>query len=121
VAEVIRAAEPDRGEPAEALRRVVAETWGTLARYRPLVAVNMDELGHEALHQRHTAVFDELRPLIERGQASGAFNGAVPAGWHLSMLVALVHAASAEVRAGRAREADAGPALVDAVLGAISA
>src|SRR3954470_8163727 len=40
VAAVIAAAEPDRGDPVEALHRVIAATWRTLGRYHALVAIN---------------------------------------------------------------------------------
>jgi signal transduction histidine kinase len=39
--------------------------------------------------------------------------------WHLEMLIALIHAASAEARAGRVPEEHAGAALVATVLGAM--
>src|SRR5690349_23491142 len=39
VAGVIEAAEPDRGEPTEALARLVATAWRTMGRYHPLVAI----------------------------------------------------------------------------------
>src|SRR6476646_8264352 len=39
VAEVIEAAEPHRGDPADALGRVVAASWRTLGRYHALVAI----------------------------------------------------------------------------------
>jgi hypothetical protein len=44
----------------------------------------------------------------------------VPAGWHLSMLLALIHAASAELRAGRVLTDQAEAALVTTVLGAVA-
>src|SRR4051812_14998094 len=40
VAGVIAAAEPDRGEPQDALARVVAATWRSLGRYHALIALN---------------------------------------------------------------------------------
>src|SRR3954467_7063757 len=40
VADVVEAAEPDRGEPAEALARLVATAWRTMGRYHSLVAIN---------------------------------------------------------------------------------
>jgi TetR/AcrR family transcriptional regulator, mexCD-oprJ operon repressor len=119
-ASVIDAAEPDRGTPAEALGRVVTETWRTLGRYHALVAVNTERHGPEALRDRHASVLDKLQPLIERGQADGSFRSDVPAAWHLSMLLALMHAASGELGAGRVDEADAGPALVATILGALA-
>jgi AcrR family transcriptional regulator len=119
VAHVIDAAEPDRGAPAEALERVVTRSWRTLGRYHALVALNIQQHGHEELRDRHTSVLDKLQPLIERGQADGSFRSDVPAAWHLSMLLAVIHAASAELGAGRVREADAEPALIATVLGAV--
>src|SRR5215218_4768684 len=40
VADVVAAAEPDRGAPAEALGRLVATAWRTMGRYHSLVAIN---------------------------------------------------------------------------------
>lgn len=121
VAAVIASAEPERGDPAEALARVVAATWRTLGRYHALVAIKTGNQTHEELHRRHGSLLGALHPLIKRGQAAGAFRTDVPAEWHLAVLMALVHAASAELRAGRVPEGDAEAALVGTVLGAISA
>jgi AcrR family transcriptional regulator len=118
VVEVIVAAEPERGDPAEALRRVVTEAWRTLGRYHALVAINT-QLPDAELHQRHGAVFDALESLIERGQQAGAFRTEVPIAWHLSMLVTLIHAASAELRSGRLPAEQIESALVATVLGAL--
>jgi TetR/AcrR family transcriptional repressor of mexCD-oprJ operon len=120
VAAVIAAAEPDRGAPTDALARVVGATWRTLGRYHALVAVNTGAQTHEELHHRHGSVLGTLLPLIERGQAAGDFRADVPAAWHLAMLMALIHAGSAELQARRVPEADAEAALVATVLGAIA-
>jgi DNA-binding transcriptional ArsR family regulator len=71
-----------------------------LGRYHALVAINT-RLPHGELHAKHHSVLAILEPLIERGQRDGSFRCDVPAAWHLSMILALVHAASAELRAGR--------------------
>jgi hypothetical protein len=65
-------------------------------------------------------VVGRLRPLIERGQQSGAFNADVPADWLLTVALELVHAASREVSAGRLPDAAAERALLCAVAGALS-
>ena len=118
VVDVIVAAEPERGDPADALRRVVTEAWRTLGRYHALVAINT-QLPDAELHHRHGAVFAALQALIERGQRTGAFQSDVPVAWHLSMLVALIHAASAELRAARIPAEEVESALVATVLGAL--
>ena len=117
---VIDAAEPDRGDPTDALRRVVGVTWRTLGRYHALVAINTGTQTPEELHRRHGSVLGALLPLIQRGQAGGAFRADVAPGWHLAMLMALIHAASAELRAGRVPEDQAEAALVATVLGAVA-
>jgi AcrR family transcriptional regulator len=117
--EAIEAAEPKRGDAADALRRVVEAAWRTLGRYHALVAINA-QLPHAELHDRHQAVLDVLAPLIERGQREGTFRSDVPAAWHLSMVLALIHAASAELRVGSLPEDEIGSALVTTVLGAVS-
>ena len=52
--------------------------------------------------------------------ATATFRSDVPAIWHLSMLLALVHAASSELSAGRMPRAAVEAALVRTVLGAIT-
>ena len=119
VTEAIQAADPARGDPARALRRVVAAAWGTLGRFHTLVEVNK-RLPHADLHAMHHPVLAVLVPLIERGQRDGTFRADVPVAWHLSVLLALVHAASSELSAGRMPEAKVQAALVSTVLGAIA-
>ena len=117
--DAIEAAEPERGDAADALRRVIEAAWRTLGRYHALVAINV-RLPQAELHDRHQAVLDVLAPLIERGQREGQFRSDVPAAWHLSMALSLIHAASAELRAGSLPEDEIGPALVTTILAAVS-
>jgi AcrR family transcriptional regulator len=119
VADEIDAAEPERGRPRAALARVVEATWRSLGRYHALVAINTSQHGHAELRDRHGPVLARLQPLIERGQADGSFRADVRPAWHLSMVLALMHAASAELHAGNVAEADAAPALVATILGAV--
>ena len=62
----------------------------------------------------------QFAPLIERGQADGVFLSDVPVSWHLAVLRSLVHAASAELEAGRLSEADVEDTVISTVLRAIS-
>lgn len=120
VGEVIGAAEIERGAPAEALRRVVTAAWRSLGRYHALVEINT-RLPQTELRARHDPLLGTLEPLIARGQREGAFRADVPPAWHLSMLMALMHAASAELQAGRLPEGQLEAALVETVLGAVGA
>jgi TetR/AcrR family transcriptional regulator, mexCD-oprJ operon repressor len=117
---IIDAVEPDRGDAAGALRRVVESAWRTLGRYHALVAINA-RLAPADLRRRHGPALAVLEPLIERGQRDGAFRADVPAAWHLSTILALIHAASDEVGAGRLPSEQVESALVGSVLGAVGA
>lgn len=120
VSGVIAAAEPDQGEPAEALARVVSAAWRSLGRYHRLVEMNSARPA-EDLHGRHGAALAVLEPLVVRGQQAGAFRADVPPAWHLAAILALVHAAVGELRTGRVGEDEVEPALVASVLGSVGA
>jgi TetR/AcrR family transcriptional repressor of mexCD-oprJ operon len=120
VTQAMAAAEPDRGDPDEALQRVLRSAWHELGRFHALVAINTRRPQAE-LRRLHRPVLALLQPLIERGQRAGAFRSHVPTAWHLSMLLALIHAASGELQTKRLPAAEIEAALVTTVLGALSA
>jgi AcrR family transcriptional regulator len=120
VAEATRSAEPHRGEPVEALERVLLATWRELARFHALLALNTARLSAEELHRRHLPVLDQLEPLIERGQRQGVFRSDLPVAWHLAVTRAIVHTASREVQAGRIAESEVEAAMLSTAVSAIS-
>jgi AcrR family transcriptional regulator len=120
VAEATRAAEPQRGEPQEALDRVLRATWRELSRFHALLALNTARLSPEELHRRHLPVLDQLEPLIERGQEAGVFRSDLPVTWHLAVIRAIVHTASSEIRSGRITEAEAEAAMLSTAAAAVS-
>ncbi|MGN6798717.1 MAG: TetR/AcrR family transcriptional regulator [Gaiellaceae bacterium] len=119
VAEATRQAEPTRGEPDEALERVLGATWHKLSDFHALLAINTGRLSAEELHRRHQPVMTQFVPLIERGQKNGVFRRDVPVSWHLAMIRAIAHAASAEVRSGRIAKSDVEPAMLSTALNAV--
>ncbi len=120
VAEAARTAEPRRGEPLEALERVLRATWRELSRFHALLALNTTRLSPEELHRRHLPVLDQLAPLIERGQEAGVFRSDLPVTWHLAVIRAIVHTASSEIRSGRIPEAEAEAAMLSTAAAAIA-
>jgi AcrR family transcriptional regulator len=119
VARAMTEAEPERGTPQEALERVLRATWKELGRFHALLAINIGRLSVEELHDRHLPVTTQLWPLIERGQQQGVFRSDLPVAWHVAVIRAIVHTASAELRSGRISEADVEPVMLTTVLGAI--
>jgi AcrR family transcriptional regulator len=123
VAQVVDAmsrAEPQRGEPVEALERVLRATWRQLARFHGLLALNTARLSAEDLHRRHVPVLDQLEPLIERGQKQGVFRSDLPVAWHLAVVRAIVHTASREIQGGRIPESEVEAAMLSTAVAAIS-
>ena len=120
VVESMRGAEPQRGEPVEALERVLRATWRQLAQFHGLLALNIARLSAEELHRRHRPMLDQLEPLIERGQKQRVFRRDLPVVWHLAVLRAIVHAASTEIRGGRLAESEAEAVMLSTAISAIS-
>ena len=119
VAQATSDAEPQRGEPKEALERVLRATWRKLDQFQALLAINTSRLSPKELHRRHLPVTTQFVPLIERGQKEGVFRSDLPVSWHLAVIRAIVHTASSELQAGRISEADVEAAMLTTVLAAI--
>jgi len=123
VAEVAQAtsdAEPQRGEPTEALERVLRATWQKLGRFHALLAINTNRLSAKELRRRHLPVLEQFAPLIERGQKSGVFRSDLPVSWHLAVIRAIVHTASSESQSGRISEAEVEAAMLTTAIAAIA-
>jgi AcrR family transcriptional regulator len=112
VAEATREAKPTQGVPEEALERVLRATWHKLSDFQTLLAINTSRLSAKELHRRHQPVMTLFVPLIERGQKKGVFRRDLPVSWHLGMIRAIAHAASAELRSGRIDESRVEDALI---------
>lgn len=120
VAEALDAAAPEQGEPEEALRRLLRATWRQLDRFHSLVSINTARLSKEELHRRHLPVIQKFAPLIERGQQAGVFRADLPVPWNLSMILAIVHAASGELQSGRIAASKVEAAMLSTVSSAIA-
>lgn len=119
VAQATREAEPQRGEPREALERVLRATWRKLDTFQTLLTINTNRLSAKELHRRHLPVTSLFVPLIERGQAQGVFRSDLPVAWHLAVIRSIAHTASFEVQAGRIAEAEVESALLSTVIAAV--
>jgi AcrR family transcriptional regulator len=120
VAQATSNAEPTRGKPEEALERVLRATWQQLSQFHALLAINTARLSAKELHRRHLPVTSQFAPLVERGQKTGVFRRDVPVSWHLAVLRAIVHSASAELQSGRLSEAEVEQTVITTVLAAMA-
>ena len=120
VARAMRDAEPDRGEPKEALERVLLATWRQLSRFHNVLAINMNRLSTKELRRRHLPITNQLVPLFERGQAAGVFRADESVDWQVAIVRAIVHTASAELQAGRISKGDVERTMLTTALAAVS-
>lgn len=120
VADATRGAEPERGEPKEALERVLLATWQQLGQFHGVLGINISRLSAKELHRRHLPVTAQFIPLLERGQAEGVFRSDVPALWLIAVLRAIVHVASTELQAGRLSQAEVERTMISTALAAIT-
>jgi AcrR family transcriptional regulator len=109
------AAEPERGDPVEALERVVAVAWAEIDRQGAIAQAAAEQLSPAALARAHEALHHRLGHLVERGRDSGAFRTDLPARWLVTSWIALTHACADDVRAG-ALEAEQAPRLLTVTL-----
>ena len=119
VVEAMRGAEPQRGEPVEALQRVLRATWRELARFTPYSRSTLPGSRRRSSTDV-TSHADQLEPLIERGQKQGVFRSDLPVAWHLAVVRAIVHTASAAIQGGRLPESEAEAAMLSTAVAAIS-
>jgi AcrR family transcriptional regulator len=120
VADATRGAEPERGEPKEALERVLLATWQQLGQFHNVLQININRLSARELRRRHLPVTTQIVPLLERGQAEGVFRRDVSAEWLIAVVRAIVHVASTELQAGRLSETDVERTMLTTAFAAIS-
>ena len=103
--EGFEAAEAEHGDPAAALERMVAASWGRLTGLGALKQASEEHLPAARVHNAHAPLMERVRALVQRGQASGAFRADLDPGWLVTVYFALVHAADDHARAaGAARD-----------------
>ena len=66
-----------------------------------MAAAVAELLSPEAVTRTHQAAHQMVGALLERGQADGSFRTDLPSEWLVAASIALVHACSDGVRAGR--------------------
>jgi TetR/AcrR family transcriptional repressor of mexCD-oprJ operon len=105
--DAVTAAAPGDGPADAALRRMLAASWGRLARQDALARAAAEHLPSGHVHRTHAPLMETLLALVERGQRDGSFRSDLPAAWLVTMFFALVHGADDHARAQRVRRAEA--------------
>lgn len=104
------------GDAADALARLVGSGWQVVHRFRSILAAAERELSPEVIRDLHDPHLARLAALLERGRAEGRLRSDLPLDWLATTCFTLMHAAAAEVVAGRLTAADAEHAVVSTIL-----
>ena len=99
-----------RGNPREALARLVEATWRLTHRFGALVVAAEQALPPEQIREAHEQPARRVRRLLQRGRRSGDFRTDMPVDWLVSMMQSVIHGASGAVHRGEI-SADAAPEL----------
>jgi AcrR family transcriptional regulator len=109
------------GDPRDALARLAAASWLIVDQLRHVMEAAQRELPAERIHQAHDQVLGRIQAVIERGQAAGAFRADLPLPWLVSLAMNVMHAAAAEVTAGRLTSGQAPSVVAGTLLAALTA
>ncbi|WP_101790282.1 TetR/AcrR family transcriptional regulator [Nonomuraea indica] len=116
---VLDAAAPGDGPAADALCRLLRSSWQVLDRHRRLFEVAQHELGAVRMRERHDQAMARVEQLLHRGRAEGAFRDDLPLAWMVTTVYSLLHAAAADVNAGRLPQDSAAETLIATLLPAL--
>jgi AcrR family transcriptional regulator len=96
--DAILAADLEADSPPEALKRLVAASWGHLAGLDSLARAASEHVPPKYMHRAHAPLMAHFARLVARGQKDGSFRNDLPAEWLVRSYVALVHAADEYAR-----------------------
>ena len=110
--QAIDAVHPADGPAPDAMDRLVRAAWPVASRHRRISEAVVDTMGNAQLQRRHAPIVEQVRALVERGQAAGTFRTDLGAEWLAASVIGLMHAARDEINEGRMTADEAGDALV---------
>jgi TetR/AcrR family transcriptional repressor of mexCD-oprJ operon len=116
--EALRDVDTD-GDPRDAMVRLLTATWHLTHRFGGIVIAAGQVLPPEEMRRAHEGPARRVRALLERGRAAGRFDANAPVEWQITMIQAVLHAASAAVYRGEITAEQAPRLVSDTVVAAL--
>ena len=116
--EALRDVDTD-GDPRDAMVRLLTATWHLTHRFGGIVIAAGQVLPPEEMRRAHEGPVRRVRALLERGRAAGRFDANAPVEWQITMIQAVLHAASAAVYRGEIAAEQAPRLVSDTVVAAL--
>jgi TetR/AcrR family transcriptional repressor of mexCD-oprJ operon len=108
-----------RGDPAQALARLVTASWEVTARSGSLVVAAERALPPHVVRDAHAGELeDRVRRFLARGQRKRAFRSDLSTDWLVALFHATLHTAAAEVHAGRLESSEVAEIVTTTLLAA---
>jgi TetR/AcrR family transcriptional regulator, mexCD-oprJ operon repressor len=108
-----------RGDPAQALPRLVAASWQVTARSGGLVVAAERALPPHVVRDAHAGELeDRVRRFLARAQRKRAFRSDLSTNWLVALFHSTLHAAATEVHAGRLERSEVAAIITTTLLGA---
>lgn len=105
------------GDPGAAFERLVDATWQLTLRSGGLIVAADKALPASTVREAHAGGLEErVHTLFDAGKRSGAFRSDLSTGWLVATFHAVLHAAAAEIDAGRLDPADASRVITSTML-----
>jgi TetR/AcrR family transcriptional regulator, mexCD-oprJ operon repressor len=104
------------GDPLDALDRLVRRSWRIVDRFHRMLAAVEATLTNDEILAHHAQPMARVQQLVERGQAVGVMRADLDAAWLTTCFTAILHAAAAELRAGKLSEDKADRVVAATVL-----
>jgi TetR/AcrR family transcriptional regulator, mexCD-oprJ operon repressor len=98
---ILDGAELESGSAPAALDRMLTLGWRELDDHAGVARAAAEHLAPERLRRSHEHLLGVIDRLVARGREEGSFRTDLPAGWLVTTVFALIHAAGDDVRAGR--------------------
>jgi TetR/AcrR family transcriptional regulator, mexCD-oprJ operon repressor len=108
-----------RGDPAQALARLVTASWEVTARWGSLVVAAERALPPQVVRDVHAGELeDRVRRFLAGAQRKRAFRADVSTSWLVALFHATLHTAASEVHAGRLESSEVAQVITTTLLGA---
>lgn len=108
-----------RGDPTEALSRLLEASWRVTHRYGGLVIAAEQTLPADELRAAHEDPTRRVLRVLRRGRREGAFRTDMPLSWQVTTIQGLLHAASASVHREELSAEKAAGLVITTVLAAL--
>ncbi|MEV4633579.1 TetR/AcrR family transcriptional regulator [Rhodococcus coprophilus] len=104
------------GNPRDALRRLIENSWVLTSQAASIIAAAEEELPPGRMQELHADPAARVEALIERGRSEGVFRTDMPTSWLVTVIHQILHGAATEISTARLDPLDASERITTTIL-----